>query len=167
MLYGQVSNTGKVYVGTGATNTDRPTIKLSTRLNVINRDITPEDGLFTDYYVEINGYDEKGNKIQVTRGDETKGEPVRLPFSPARKQEQLETIADAALARLKGNRNKGSITTLLYPFVSLWDFIEYEDTLFPELSSNYYVIGTELNCDDSGYHNVLSVTDEMFYYEKA
>ena len=114
-----------------------------------------------------NGYDEKGNKIQVTRGDETKGEPVRLPFSPARKQEQLETIADAALARLKGNRNKGSITTLLYPFVSLWDFIEYEDTLFPELSSNYYVIGTELNCDDSGYHNVLSVTDEMFYYEKA
>lgn len=167
VLYGQVSNTGKVYVGTGATNTDRPTIKLSTRLNVINRDITPEDGLFTDYYVEINGYDEKGNKIQVTRGDETKGEPVRLPFSPARKQEQLETIADAALARLKGNRNKGSITTLLYPFVSLWDFIEYEDTLFPELSSNYYVIGTELNCDDSGYHNILSVTDEMFYYEKA
>lgn len=76
-------------------------------------------------------------------------------------------IADAALARLKGNRNKGSITTLLYPFVSLWDFIEYEDTLFPELSSNYYVIGTELNCDDSGYHNVLSVTNEMFYYEKA
>ena len=32
VLYGQVSNTGKVYVGTGATNTDRPTIKLSTRL---------------------------------------------------------------------------------------------------------------------------------------
>ena len=25
VLYGQVSNTGKVYVGTGATNTDRPT----------------------------------------------------------------------------------------------------------------------------------------------
>ena len=55
VLYGQVSNTGKVYVGTGATNTGRQTIKLSTRLNVINRDITPEDGLFTDYYVEING----------------------------------------------------------------------------------------------------------------
>ena len=65
--------------------------------------------------------------------------------------------------RLKGTRNKGTIKTVLYPQVNMFDFVEYTDTMLPELTGNYYVIGRNLSCDTSdGFIQTLTVTNEMF-----
>ena len=43
------------------------------------------------------------------------------------------------------------------------DFVEYTDTMLPELTGNYYVISRNLSCDTSdGFIQTLTVTNEMF-----
>lgn len=45
----------------------------------------------------------------------------------------------------------------------MFDFVEYTDTMLPELTGNYYVIGRNLSCDTSdGFIQTLTVTNEMF-----
>ena len=51
---------------------------------------------------------------------------------------------------------------LLYPKVNILDSIEYHDSLFPELSGTYYVLGYNLTANDSGYFQTLEVTDQIY-----
>lgn len=162
-IYCTVYDDGQVYAGIGLGDTTTATIDLSTRLNVVGCDIVPQSSMFTDYYVQVNGLDRTGRKLTVELGD-TQGEPVRLKFSPLNTAEGLQEVANSALQRLKGDRNKGTITTKLYPIVNLFDFCRFTHTLFPELSGNYYVIGTELQLGDDGYNQILTVTNEIFAF---
>lgn len=162
-LYGYVyveDNNALVYFGVGVREKFRRTVKLSTKTNVIGRDIVPKNGLFENYKVVVSGIMKDGTRYTKELGD-SEGTPERF-FSPLNTPEGIDEIATATMARLKGNTNKGTITTVLYPEVRLYDYVEYTDTLFSELSNNYYVIGKKLTCDQNGYIQTLTVTDQMF-----
>lgn len=161
-MYCNVNNEGKLYVGIGIKDITRKNIILNTKYNVIDRNLKIVNGYFESFKVIVNGRDSEGKPLQVELGD-SDGITERIHYSPLNTKAGLLNIANAAMERLKGNINKGSITTLLYPEINLFDYIEYTDTLIPELSSNYYVIGRTLNLD-KGYRQIIEVTNQMFMF---
>lgn len=170
-LYGAVRETyddaGKsvayVYAGLGISDPEAPTRKLSTAVNVVGRSIVPNDHLFENFNVTVRWIEGKELKSYST-GTEN-GIPYEIPYTPGRTAEQMKTTAKSALAGLKANRNKGTITTLLYPTVSLFDYVDYEDTIYTTLSGRYYVIGRRLTCGKGrGYYQTITVTNSTFLY---
>lgn len=160
-LYGKVFNNGLVYFGLGVTDRINNQIDLSTDRNVIERNIIPQNGLFTSYKVVINGLLADGTKYSYEAGDE-EGEVERVP-TVLSTPEGIKRFGDSVLQRLKGDRNSGEIKTILYPHCQLFDVCNYNDTLFQELSGVYYVIGRLFRgSSDEGYIQTLRATNEIF-----
>ena len=160
-FYSRVRPDGSLYIGLGVADKTKRTVRLHTQENVIQRDITPKDGMFENYYVEVNSYDNNGRPLKATVGD-SDGEVIR-EYRSLRTQKGVEDCAKSLMNHLLGKRNEGSIRTVLYPVVELYDFVEYTDTLFEELSGSYYVTGKTLECDEnSGYVQTIKITDRRF-----
>lgn len=159
-LYGYVNDDGQVYFGLGVKDKTKRTVELATNTNVIGRDITPSNGQFVNYKVVVNGLMKDGTKYTYEYGD-SEGQPERL-FSPLNTKEGIKEFAHRVMARLQGDRNKGTISILLYPEVRMFDYIQYTDTLFSELSGGYYVTGRRVTCGKNGFVQQLTVTNEMF-----
>lgn len=152
-----------VYCGLGVSEADSPTINLDTSVNVVARDIVPRNLLFENFKVTVR-FIEQGELKSITKGAKN-GIPYELPFTPNRTALEMEKTALSVLAGLRANRNQGTITTLLYPEVRLFDYINYTDTIFTTLSGGYYVIGRKLTCGDGkGYRQILTVCDKTFLY---
>lgn len=174
VLYGGVDRNYNVFVGAGVTESTRPIIALSTKRNVVDRDIVPIDGRFVDYDVKVTGILKSGRQYTATGGYNTSrqtaqqsqfeklyGESFRS-FTTLNDVDSIQNYADDLLAMLKQNRNKGRITLLLYPKIEIMDWVTYEDTLFPQLSAGYYVLEYAFRADVNGYFQQLSVTDQVF-----
>lgn len=162
-LYCHVKDSGELYAGLGLEDPKKETIKLATNLNVIQCNIVPKQSQFTNYSVTVNGLNENGEQINAQAGD-PEGEQVALPFTSLQTVDGLKQLADATLERLKGDKNKGTLTTLLYPECNLFDYVSFNHTLFPELSGNYYVIAVKITAGQNGYRQILTVTDETFIF---
>lgn len=162
-IYTGIDPEGDLFMGTGLNYTARKTIKLRTDTNVIERDITPTSGMFENYYVTVNGFVD-GKRTTVKVGNKENARPVKLGYKPLNTKEGLEEVANNVYASLKGQYNKGSITTLLYPRIDLFDYIDYTDTLFPENDSNYYVLGLKRQFDTNGYHVQSTITDRKWIF---
>lgn len=176
ILYAGVSDTYNVFIGAGVTESVRPIIALDTRYNVIARDIVPVDGRFVDYDVKITGILSNGKQYTATGGygtsrsratrsefEKTYGESYR-GFSILNTPSAIQDFADKMLEKLKAFKNKGRLTLLLYPKVELMDWVTYNDTVFPELSAGYYVLGYSFKADVSGYFQNLEVTDQIYAF---
>lgn len=184
-LYAYVRRDASVYVGIGIDRGQAPAgIQLTTKLNVIDRNIVADDRMFTDYTVFVNGVDSTGKRIEASAGvgtpktgkttssgkDEAsqvttpQGETYRVPFTRLRTQSDLDALARRVLKNLQGARNEGTITTLLYPEVNLFDVINYEDTVYTNLSGRYYVTARTVEGGAAGYRQRLTVTNETFKY---
>lgn len=174
VLYGGVDNENRVFIGAGVADSTRPIITLDTRYNVIERDITPVNGMFVDYDVKITGVLKNGKKYTATGGfkntrsaesksalNKTHGENFR-GFCVLNTVDEIQAMADRTLAMLKGTRNKGTITTLLYPKCQLLDHVNYNDTIFDINDAKYYVIGYSFSADLRGFYQALEVTDKVF-----
>ena len=175
MMWAGVTDEGGVFIGAGVDDKSRlPLIELDTRYNVISRDIVPMDGRFVDYYVVVSGLLENGKRYTYTAGvknsrttdqrtqfDKKYGEPVRA-WCMLQDKKGIEDFAERLLQHQKGFRNKGRITAFLYPKIQILDSIKYNDTVFPELSSTYYVLGYELTANENGYFQTLEVTDQIY-----
>lgn len=174
MFYGGVSEEFNVFIGIGVTENDRPIIQLDTRYNVIGRNIVGIDGRFVDYDVKVVGILANGRQYTATGGYRTSrssserseyekayGQPER-GHSSARSVEGIQEHADEMLKMLKEERNKGTITLLLYPSLKIMDWVVYTDSVFNILSSGYYVVGYSFSADDSGYFQTLTVSDKIF-----
>ena len=174
VLFAGVTNDNKVYIGAGVQDTTREVINLDTRYNVIDRSITPTDGRFVSYDVKVTGVLKNGKKYTATGGlktsrstdqkselDKITGESHR-GFTLLDTAQGIQECADRMLAMLKGDRNKGKLTTLLYPKMQLLDHVGYNDTVFEENSGLYYVIGYTFEASERGYYQVLEVTDQVF-----
>lgn len=175
MMWAGVTDDGGVFIGAGVDDKDRiPVTELDTRYNVVGRDIVPIDGRFVDYNVVVSGLLENGKRYTYTAGlknsrttdqrtqfDKKYGEPVRA-WCNLQSKEGIESFAERVLQHQKGFRNKGRLTLLLYPKVNILDSIVYHDSLFPELSGTYYVLGYNLTANDSGYFQTLEVTDQIY-----
>lgn len=152
-----------VYAGLGISDSSTPDKKLNTAVNVVGRSIIPNDNLFENFRVTVRWIEDGTLKSYVT-GSEN-GIPYDMPFIPGRNSAQMKTTAESALSGLKANRNKGSITTLLYPQVKMFDYVDYTDTIFTTLSGRYYVIGRKLTCGNGrGFYQTLTVTNSTFLY---
>lgn len=174
VLYGGVSTDYNVYVGAGVTESDRPIVNLDTRYNVISRDIVSVDGRFVDYDVKIVGILKNGRQYTATGGFKTSksqsekgeyekvyGETVR-GFCTSNNVEDIQAYADRQLNMLKQNRNKGTLTLLLYPKLEILDWFTYNDTVFEEVSGGYYVLGYAFTANERGYFQKVSVTDQIY-----
>ena len=161
-LYARVDNYGKLYCGVGISQNDKNTIALSTAVNVVNRDISTENGFFDKYRVIVK-YINQGQLYEYETGADN-GEVVSLPLVKCQGADAARRIGDSALSGLRSNNNKGTIEILLYPEVQLFDYIEYEDTLFPQLSGGFYVIGHSYKCGAEGYRQRLTVTNKALIY---
>lgn len=173
-LYGGVSDSFNIYVGSGVTENTRPLHELSTRYNVIERNIVPVDGRFVDYDVKVVGILENGRKYTATAGVNTSRTGMRKSavesqyaqswkgWSGLKTVKSLNKFADLMLANLRGQRNKGRITCLLYPKLTVMDWVTYTDTVFENLSSGLYVLGYRFKADINGYYQYLEVTDQVF-----
>lgn len=174
VLYGGVTDNYNVFIGAGVTRSDRPLIKLDTRYNIFECDITPVDGRLVDFDVKITGILSNGKKYTATGGygttrsrnsranfDKTYGESFR-GFSLLTTPKGIQEHADRQLEYLRGNRNKGTVTLLLYPKIEIMDWCPLNHTIFPELSGGYYILGYRLKCSEAGFFQYLSVTDQIF-----
>ncbi|NLV87538.1 MAG: hypothetical protein GX025_10055 [Clostridiales bacterium] len=174
VLYGGVSRGYNVFIGAGVTKSDRPQTKLDTRYNVVERDITPVDGRFVDYEVKVVGILKDGTKWTATGGygtsrsktsqsefEVTHGQVERY-YAPHNTKDGIQNFADQMLAKLRGLRNRGSVTTLLYPKLDVMDWIAYKDTVFPALSGGYYVLDYQFKANEKGYFQTISLTDQVF-----
>ena len=142
---------------------ESPTVELDTSVNVIARDIVPSDMMFQNFRVIVR-YLEDGTMKTIEKGAEN-GLVYDLPFTPGRNAQQMNTTALSVLAGLRAQRNKGTITTLLYPLVRLYDYVNFNDTIFKSLSGGYYVIGRKVTCGKGkGYRQILTVTNKTFLY---
>jgi hypothetical protein len=160
-LYANASPEGKLYFGLGVRDKFKRTVKLATNANVIDRDLIPKNGLFENYKVVVSAMLKDGTKYTYELGD-SEGEAKRV-FMPINTKEGIKNFAEALMAHLKGSRNKGTITTILYPEIHLFDYINYTDTIFPSLSGNFYCIGRKFKGDTkTGYTQTITVTDEIF-----
>lgn len=158
-LYGNVADDGAVYFGVGILDKFKRTVQLATNTNVIERKIVPRNRLFENFKVIVNGLVE-GRRYTFELGD-SQAQPEKV-FSPLNTVTGIQQYARSVMYKLKGDRNSGTITTILYPHVKLFDFVEYTDTLFPNFSGSYYVIGRSFTANSSGFRQVLTVTDEVF-----
>lgn len=169
-----VSEDNEVWMGLGVQDSVRPVIGLSTRYNVIQRDIIRENGAFVDYDVQVTYADKDGQMYTVTATSDQKvvseqsgklqrgfGEQHRA-FCLFQTQEKAQDYAKALLNSLKSERNKGSITTLLYPKMQLFDHVSYDDTVFDEYDAQYYVIGYKFTANIKGFYQKIDVTDRVF-----
>lgn len=77
-----------------------------------------------------------GGKLYEYETGADNGEVVSLPYIKCRDGEIAKQVGDAALSGLRTNSNKGTITTMLYPTVRLFDYVQYKDTLFDDLSGD-------------------------------
>lgn len=163
-LFAGVEELDKPYlwVGLAINEKDSPTARLDTSVNVIECSLVPQNMLFENFKVIVRFLD-SGTLKTVEKGSKN-GLPYEIPFIPNKTSKEMETIANSALNGLKANRNKGTITTLLYPVVNLFDYINFTHTIFSTLSGGYYVIGKSLKLDENGYKQVLTVTDKTFVY---
>lgn len=161
-LFGYVTEEGLVYFGIGVRDKVKRTVTLNTRENVIDRDIVPRDGMFDNVYVQVNVLLPNGTIISREAGDKETGEPYKI-FRNIDTEEGAQQLAENTRLSLLGVRNEGTITTLLYPYMRMYDYVDYTDTLFPELSSYFYVTGRTLKCDNKdGFIQTVKVTDERF-----
>ena len=176
VMYGGVGDDFNVYIGAGVTESTRPVIQLDTRHNVIGRGMTPVDGRFVDYDVKITGILANGKRHVATAGErrtgrgkeqsefeKSYGESFRA-YSMLNTAAGLQDFAEKMLAYLRGKRNKGTIDCVLYPKIEIMDRVTYTDSLFPELSGGYYVIGYRFTADENGYFQQLEVTDQIFAF---
>ncbi len=173
-LYGGVDEDFNVFVGSGVEKSNRPLFELSTAVNVIERHIVPVDGRFVDYDVKIVGILENGRKYTATAGLSTSKSVQKKSelekkyaqsfkaYSPLKTVKELNAFADTMLANLRGTRNKGRITCLLYPRMRVMDWVTYTDTVFENLSSGLYVLGYRFIANSSGYFQHLEVSDQVF-----
>lgn len=156
-----------VYLGLGIKekNKTRPTIELTTYTNVIERDIQITNALFDNIIVQVNGF-VNGKRVQKTKESGASGNDglVKRIYSPLNTEQGLQEVADAAYAKLTGDINKGTISTVLYPHIRLFDYIDYVDTVFPDqFSRYYYCIGRSFSgSPDKGFIQKITVTDENF-----
>lgn len=161
-LYASMDNYGNLYCGVGISQNDKNTVQLSTAVNVVERNISTDNGFFDKYRVVVK-YISKGQLYEYETGSDN-GEVVSLPIVKCKGAEDAKRIGDSALSGLRSNSNKGTITTLLYPEIHLFDYVEYEDTLFSQLSGGFYVIGHSYRCDSNGFRQILSVTNKSLVY---
>lgn len=174
VLYAGVDNDNNLYIGAGVQDSTRPVIKLSTKYNVVGRNIVPTDGRFVDYDVKVTGVLKNGKKFTATGGlknarsaesssalDKVTGETYR-GYSLANTQTGIQDTADRLLARLKGTYNKGTITLLMYPKCQLLDHVDYDDTVFDIYDAKYYVTGYTFSASERGYFQTLEITDRVF-----
>lgn len=159
-LYGRV-NGGVLYCGVGQDTSGQQTVKLSTTTNIIDRNIVRKNGFFDTYKVVVKFVD--GAKVNTYECGAEGGQTYPTQTIKGT-SEDAKGIGERALKGLRGISNSGTLTTLLYPEIHLFDYIEYTDTLFPELSGNYYVVGATLTCGESGYHRTLKVIDKTLNY---
>lgn len=171
---GGVSRSNKLYIGLGVQDSKRGTVHLRTDLNVIQRDIEKINGAFVDYDVQVSYVDKDGKMYTVSaesnqkvvtehRGKLQKGLGEQyLAFAPFDNQDDAKTFADTLLKNLRGENNKGSITTLLFPKMQLFDHVIYDDTVFDQYDHQYYVIGYKLTANLKGYFQQITVTNKVF-----
>lgn len=160
-IYGNVDKEGRLYIGAGQSAPTNKTVNLSTKLNVIECDLTTTDSLFENYTVTVTARSSDGKLIKETYGDPD-GEAIPTRMMPLNSQEGIKDFAKRLYDHLVGNRNAGTITTLLYPVIELFDFVTFEHTLFPELSGDYVVIGVENQFGSGGYRQIINVTDKKY-----
>lgn len=162
-IYGNVDYSGELHIGVGQSETTNKTVKLDTRLNVIECDLVTTDSMFVNYSVTINAFNTDGKPITTTYGADD-GEPLPTKWASIRTQAGIEQLAKTRYNAELGNTNSGTITTLLLPRVELFDFITFNHSLFPELSGDYMCIGLECTYGDGGYRQQIKVTDKKFYF---
>lgn len=160
-VFGNVDNEARLYIGAGQSAPTNKTVELSTKLNVIGCDLTTTNGLFENYSVTVTSRTSDGKLIKYTYGDPD-GEAFPTRMMPLNTEIGIKEFAKRLYYTLTGNRNAGTITTLLYPRAELFDFITFEHTLFPELSGDYVAIGVENNLDNDGFRQVINVTNKKF-----
>ncbi len=159
-LYAGVGNDTNLFIGTGVTDSSRPIVELDTRLNVIERNIVPVDARFVNYEVKVTGLLTDGKRHTATAGLKG-GEGVRK-IGLLNTKGSLQAMADRLLSKLKSDRNKGTITLLLYPKCQLFDHVNFNDTIFEINNAQYYVTGYTFTASIKGFFQTLDVTDQIY-----
>lgn len=159
VMYAGCTVDNAFFFGYRGTKTIEPTVKLSTKTNVINRDIVGKDNRFVDYEVVVTSTDKEGKKV-TGRAGSSGGVQIRKYVKPVGKLDVTQFAKDI-LGSIEGVQNEGEITLLLYPKIEWLDVVDYEDTIF-DLSTQFFVMNYTFTANDKGYYQKLGVTDKVF-----
>ena len=159
--YGGAKN-NSVFLGALVKDNKRPIVKLSTATNVIARDIANINGMFVNYDVQVSSVLADGKKFTAEAGEKTSGSEPYRAFCNLKTESGVKDFANRLRESLTGTRNKGSITTLLYPKLQLLDHVKYTDTIFEIEDKLYLVVQYQFTANGKGYFQKIEVTDTVF-----
>jgi hypothetical protein len=146
----------KLYVNV-ASNT-LATAYYRTDRNVLASDLQRPDAVYKSFKVKAWFVREDGTKDSFEIGD-ANGTMREVFFYKVKRDLTLyQKLANEALTKVKQQRYSGTIETLLYPAVKLYDQAHYVDIRYPDRSGNYVVTGQEISIDENGYHRKLTLS---------
>jgi hypothetical protein len=151
------------------------TVKLKTDVNVLSSELQstnlnkkntghPKGSNSVFLRIKLKTYFEKedGTKDSFEIGDPNgqlrevffykveKGKDV--PYNGQTVPENYLKQANEALNQCYQRRYNGTVETLLYPVINLFDKVIYEDVRYPERSGDYVCTAQTITLDDKGYH---------------
>jgi hypothetical protein len=130
-------------------------VKYDTTINVLKSTLQRPNSVFTRYKLKAWFIREDGTKDSVEVGDENGTLKEVWFFKVERNSTLYNKMANDALQKYKQVKYNGSVTTLLYPDVDLFDKADYHDYRYPAKNANYVVTGVDIHIDAAGYRRDL------------
>lgn len=146
----------QLYINVASNTTNL--VKYNTGRNVIKSGMQKADASFQKIKVKAWFINEDGTKSSIEVGDTINGICRDVFFYRIPKDLTLyNKLANEALLKYSQHKYNGSIETLLYPEVNLFDKCEYTDIRYPNRDGNYVCIGQNFDIGPQGFHRKLKL----------
>jgi len=106
--------------------------------------------------VTATSVDTKGNKLEVTVGDDD-GEESRLSYYNIKDEATLKQLAEGDLARLKVDGYAGDFTGFGVPVTRHGDIVKLVSNEYPERAGRYYVDAVGVSFGTSGFRRKVTL----------
>ena len=144
----------QLYANVASFTTD--TVTYNTSRNVIKSNLQTGVAAFQTFKVKAWFIRENGTKDSIEVGDSS-GQVREVYFYKIPDTSKDLALANEALTKAKHLQYSGTITTMLYPFPTLFSKALFTSIRYPSQNGSYVITGIQTTIDHSGYRNNLKM----------